>query len=573
MILLLVSCGCDSVFSTARPFLGWSPRRPSNTLQPEDSRIDFETRYFRQPVDHFGFANSDEFKQRYLVVDKFWNKNGGPVFFYTGNEGDIVWFMKNTGIMFEWAPEFNAMLVFAEHRYYGETLPYGNDSYKDPQHLGYLTSEQALADFVALIDHIKHNVSGAAFSPVVAFGGSYGGMLSAWLRIKYPHSIVGALAASAPIWNFEDLVPCGGFMSVVTRDFEETGSNCATNVRRSWDVILKTAKSSEGLSQLTDIFHLCKPLTDGNSLVNWISTAWVYMAMVDYPYPADFLVPLPGWPIKATCNYLKGSNLTDVQLLHAIKDAVGVYYNYTGDTKCFSLDENVTPSLGDKGWDFQACTEMIMPMCADGMHDMFLPSPWNLSAVMTSCSTTYGVTPRPSWIVELYGGKNIETASNIIFSNGKLDPWSAGGVLKSLSPTLIAIVIEEGAHHLDLRTPTPLDPQSVIDARVLEREIIQQWIQEYMHTSAEMKEITEPSVKVPCQRENAINEDCADHRLEIILGDKQSLTLDSKLLFICTLILLLLVLVFLLGHTAHRRGVIAPSGVFEYASVDKLSSS
>ena len=54
------------------------------------------------------------------------------------------------------APEYGAMLVFAEHRYYGESQPFGEDSLgPDPSKTGYLTSEQSLADHAQLITFLK----------------------------------------------------------------------------------------------------------------------------------------------------------------------------------------------------------------------------------------------------------------------------------------------------------------------------------------------------------------------------------------------------------------------------------
>ena len=101
--------------------------------------------------------------------------------------------------------------------YYGESQPFGASS---PQYPFYLTHEQALADYAALIFYLQTSVLGAV-QPVIAFGGSYGGKLSAWMRMSYPGVIAGAVAASAPVLAFDGVSPAfdsQAYWAVVTRD-------------------------------------------------------------------------------------------------------------------------------------------------------------------------------------------------------------------------------------------------------------------------------------------------------------------------------------------------------------------
>jgi pimeloyl-ACP methyl ester carboxylesterase len=388
--------------------------------------------------------------------------------FYTGNEGDITLFFNNTEFVTETlAKEFHGLVVFAEHRYYGETLPFGSNSFSK-ENVGWLTSEQALADYAELIPYLqsKYNMQGC---PVIAAGGSYGGMLTAWMRIKYPHIIDAGLAASAPILQFETTgVPEEAFSIITTQDFADASPACPDGFRQAFAAL----QNSTDLNALTRQFKLCDPLKTVDDLIAWVVNGLQYMAMADYPYPANFLEPMPAWPINLSCKNMD----TPGPILNRLFNAMTVYYNYTGSAKCFDVFQYSTGALDDAAWDYQACTEMVFPISSNNVDDMFPVAKYDINALTKYCTAKWGVVPRPLWVPTWYGGINITASSNIIFSNGELDPWRGGGVQRTLNPTLIAIIIEKGAHHLDLRGPDPQDPPSVVYARQTEIALLRKWL-------------------------------------------------------------------------------------------------
>ena len=230
------------------------------TLEGCPSVLNTTLRWFDQPIDHFdwsaplGDADKATFRQRVFTHTAWW-RPGGPILFYFGNEDNVELYVNHTGFMWEAARPLNAALVFAEHRYYGETLPYEDGT---PGCLSFLTTEQAMADFARLIYSLR-DAWRAWDSPVLGFGGSYGGMIAAWFRLKYPNAVDGVLAASAPIWSFVGLDPpydYNAFYQIVTRDAPDA---CAANVKRALQRVEAAVADASLRPALQRALRLCAP--------------------------------------------------------------------------------------------------------------------------------------------------------------------------------------------------------------------------------------------------------------------------------------------------------------------------
>lgn len=194
---------------------------------------------------------------------------------------------------------------------------------------------------------------------------------------------------------------------------------------------------------------------------------------------------MPAYPVAYAAAFFTPAP-TNASILAALADGVaGTFLNYTGQAgPCYELESSSPPGLGETGWAYQTCTEVVQSLGQYGPPtDMFYPAPYDFAASVAYCQATFnGTTPRANAGLFQYGGAEaLRSVTNVVFSQGSLDPWSLLGPTANVTsnPSMTVVVIEGGAHHLDLRAANPADPPAVVEARRIELAAIRRWINEW----------------------------------------------------------------------------------------------
>ena len=273
-------------------------------------------------VDNFDFTNNGTFEQRTMTFDRWW-KAGNPILFFFGGEGSVETFYNASGALFEHAQVLEAMVVFLEHRSYG----------KSPAPRRTLTVEQALADTAWFLSGLRSRLGCQAHEcPIITLGGSYGGMLVAWFRQKYPHLTAGGIASSAPI----DFYPQDGrqeaFWNATLHTSRKYGAEtCPDELSKALRQLHQKAHTELGRQELGAALASCQDLQNetsaGAKADFFLRGVVATLAMLDYPVATNFVTPLPANPVKVACQGLQRS--PGIQGLRSIMD---FFLNLTSPT-------------------------------------------------------------------------------------------------------------------------------------------------------------------------------------------------------------------------------------------------
>jgi lysosomal Pro-X carboxypeptidase len=498
-----------------------------SALWPTPNDGHYFYRNISQPVDHFNSGDSRRFLQQFQLYDGYFQP-GGPVIYLLGPERGLTTYEITYSSMGYYAAAMNALIVASEHRYYGQSLPFGPvDSFVLPN-MVYLTIQQSLADYVALVQAVKATVPGASHSPVFTFGGSYAGFLSAVIRQTYPSVVAGAIASAAPVYTYSAAEDT--WFDEVTLSYQNANQTCATSIARSFAQLEADLSNQTLYSAVQRNLNLCENITTANWQLVFQQLKQCFSTVTQFNYPLRNLL-CEGWPLQTLCGKYDASS--SEKSYASLRIALDMCYNISQTPlSCFDFTgaqgplpavctqashvpsfsrfdaTHVPASAPINPWTYQSCTQYIMPVAGAGMFQVDSWSAgWSLPQAQAVCQY---VIPGAPWMPyppvltapacadnAAVGCALEETAaanfSRVVFSNHAYDPvrgyspqqniTSSGDLHRVLDPLLelYAINVADSAHCLDLICLTPTapfssDPPAVIQARQFELEMLNRWL-------------------------------------------------------------------------------------------------
>ncbi|CAD8176871.1 unnamed protein product [Paramecium pentaurelia] len=422
-----------------------------------------QTFQFTQLLDHSDPANNQTWKQRYHVYSQYFNPTKGGVILYICGEWNCQGVGDNS-FSFQLAKDLGAIVIALEHRFYGQSQPFGEDSWS-LENLSYLNVHQALDDLAYFILQMKrlqlHNIDSTL--PWYAIGGSYPGALSAWFRYKYPHLTVGNLASSGVIntildfWQFDDQI---------RKSTSKSGEQCPLYLQLLNSYVDKNLKNFNTKQAFKESYR-CGKMTDNEFRWFWADTI---VQMIQQGQRTEFCQTLESLPsVERMAEYIREISLSQ-------GDSYKQYGAY------YLRNETIDENSQNRQWYFQCCTEVAYlqtpPQNKNSLRSYELTLDWWREWCNDAYSQGELIWPDVRVTEAYFGGLNLNV-DHLIMTNGGEDPWQRASLTnktKTNSKVITYLIdCDDCAHCVDLGAPSVNDPAILTQTRQTIKNTFKQW--------------------------------------------------------------------------------------------------
>ncbi|ORX46089.1 peptidase S28 [Hesseltinella vesiculosa] len=427
-----------------------------------------------QPLDHFGGLDNRTIPIRYWVNSTFY-KPGGPVLLV--NNGEAAVFDEDVAFLFgstfgTMAKSLNAAILLFEHRYYGDSHP----PLSEPVDYRYLTVNQSLADMAAFIKSTGKGVPGIPHDLTppktkwITRGGSYSGMLSAWMRYAYPDLVFATISSSAPV---EAQLPYWEYLNAFVQYGPQDCVAAMHNVVDYIDGFFASNPTDKQKAALKAQFGVGASTDDLTFVGNipYLPFMWQSTSPVQEPVDAACKQAFQGaktvaQQVKGYATYFKGLGpqqpLNHRSLQYQLNRQ---HMTHHRQSKPDSSNTTAPNPYDDMTlWTYQTCVEFG--------YDQTVPppknSPWYNKRVMSNMTTAdmyvqqcqqqfpgqVPSTPATGLVNQYFQGWHL-SMTNTIWVNGEWDPWRWLSVASLEAPartntsSQYSLLLPHGVHCFD----------------------------------------------------------------------------------------------------------------------------
>ncbi|KAK4878000.1 hypothetical protein RN001_010506 [Aquatica leii] len=432
-------------------------------------KLFMKEKWMQVPLNHFDLFDNRTWNMRYIVRDDHY-REGGPLFIEVGGEWTIDGLATIMGNMADLAQEHHGMMIETEHRYYGQSLPFGEDF--STEKLEFLQIEQAIEDLAYFIDHFKEENPKLKDAKVIVHGCSYPGMLVTWLRLRFPHIVDIAYASSAPLGVGLDYPE---FFEVVNDVYANVSDACIETIRQGFNQTTELMKTEEGRKRVRQAFKdwTCGDVEEMNSVEILSKVITVLNVMHD-----------PSQYEEVACLVMTMDS-DDEEAFKRLANFVIFKSKHIASCSTDTEEEGDAQRNG-VSWAYQTCTEMgtfqtlnrknshhpfQMDMSVDESVEECVKQ---FSGIVTENVLRTGI----ERVTRRYGGTKPKV-SKVITIQGTNDPWKHLATLEDYNDEA-PVWIMEGSHCADV-TKRDDDSQGVKDIRVKVKALITKWIKDISH--------------------------------------------------------------------------------------------